>query len=177
MRRKAEETERSFTEEGDLSSFRELKSWEQLVIWRFQYLKRSLPDFVFSSAAAEGFLISSCWRFGVTFFNGFSSSAGMIVLFCSVLFFFSWMDCFGSLCFETVVVCTLPPRGVLFLFFWSTSFCLQISNFFSPSLWIGVSGSVFRGKGETDVFDALCDEQSLFGKFRKLFLVRYLLMT
>jgi hypothetical protein len=84
MRRKAEETERSFTEEGDLCSFQELKSLEKLVIWRFQYLKRSLPNFVFSSVAAEGFLISSCWRFGVTFFNGFSSSAGMIVLFCSV---------------------------------------------------------------------------------------------
>jgi hypothetical protein len=84
IRRKAEETKRSFTEEGDLSSFRELKSLEKLVIWRFQGLKRSLPNFVFSSVAAEGFLISSCWRFGVTFFNGFSSSAGMIVLFCSV---------------------------------------------------------------------------------------------
>ncbi len=82
MRRKAEETERSFTEEGDLCSFQELKSLEKLVIWRFQYLKRSLPNFVFSSVAAEGFLISSCWRFGVTFFNGVSSSAGMIVLFC-----------------------------------------------------------------------------------------------
>ncbi len=32
------------------------------------------------------------------------------------------MDCFGSLCFETVLVCTLPPRRVLFLFFWSISF-------------------------------------------------------
>jgi hypothetical protein len=113
MRRKAEETERSFTEEGDLSSFRELKSLEKLVIWRFQYLKRSLPNFVSSSVAAEGVLISSCWRFGVTFFNSFSSSAGMIVLFCS----------FCSVSLEWIVLALFALKPFLFVRSRPGAFC------------------------------------------------------
>jgi hypothetical protein len=111
MRRKAEETERSFTEEGDLSSFRELKSLEKLVTWRFQYLKRSLPNFVFSSVAAEGFLISSCWRFGVTFFNGFSSSADVIVLFFSL----EWIVLALFALKPFLFVAPAPARSVSFL--------------------------------------------------------------